>query len=133
MRRYALLVIGLVSLSLVGAAAQTAIVTGDRGTPLRPLAGEDDVGVSNATLRDQPELRVLRVVVEPGGQRVLHTHDDVNFHFFMPITDTMTLDLDGGQTVDVEPWHPYYLDAGTLHGFRNLNADAVDIVEVFVR
>ncbi len=133
MPRYAVLVIGLVSISFVVGAAQTAVVTGNRATPLRPLAGSDDVGVSNATLRNQPELRVLRVVVEPGGMRVLHTHDDVDYHLFMPITGTMTLDLDGSQSVDVQPWHPYYLDAGTLHGFRNPNADPVDIVEVFVR
>ena len=133
MRRYAVFAIGLLSLSFVVLAAQTTIVSGDRSTPVRPLAGDENVGVSNATLRDQPEVRVLRVVVEPGGMRVLHTHDDVDFHLFMPITDTMTLNLDGGRSVEVAPWHPYYLDAGTLHGFQNDNARAVDIVEIFVR
>ena len=63
----------------------------------------------------------------------MHSHDDVDFHFFMPISGPMTLDLEGGESADVEPWHPYFLDAGTLHGFQNANADAVDIVEVFVR
>ena len=45
MRRYLVLAVGLVSLSVVAMTAQTPIVTGDRSTPLRPLAGADNVGV----------------------------------------------------------------------------------------
>ena len=40
---------------------------GDRSSPLRPVTGEGNVGISNAVLRNQPEVRALRVVVEPGG------------------------------------------------------------------
>lgn len=133
MRRYLVLAVGLVSLSVVAMTAQTPLVTGDRSTPLRPLAGADNIGVSNAVLRDQPEVRALRVVVEPGGQRVMHAHDDVKFHLFVPITGAMTVDLDGDQSVEVPPWQPYYFQAGTQHGFRNSSSSAVDIMEIFVR
>jgi mannose-6-phosphate isomerase-like protein (cupin superfamily) len=133
MRRHTLLSLGFASLALTALAAQTAVVTGDRSTPLRPLAGTDNIGVSNAVLRDQPEVRALRVVVEPGGKRVMHMHADVKFHLFVPITGPMALDLDGGQSVTVTPWQPYFMNAGTQHGFRNTGSAPVDIMEIFVR
>jgi quercetin dioxygenase-like cupin family protein len=132
MRRSALTV-GFAFLALAALAAQTTIATGDRSTPLRPLAGTDNVGVSNAVLRDQPEVRALRVVVEPGGKRVMHNHTDVKFHLFTPISGPMTLDLEGGQSVPVPPWQPYFMKAGTQHGFRNTGTTPVEIMEIFVR
>ena len=99
MRRYIVLVLGLASLSFVAPAAQTAIVTGDHSTPLRPVAGAGNVGISNAVMRDQPEVRAVRVVVEPGGARAMHAHTDVKFHLFVPITAAMTLNLDGEPSV----------------------------------
>jgi mannose-6-phosphate isomerase-like protein (cupin superfamily) len=133
MRRYAALAIGFGSLAFIALAAQTPIVTGDRSTPLRPVTGAGNVGISNAVLRDQPEVRVLRVVVEPGGKRVIHAHNDVKFHMFVPITGPMALDLEGSSSVDVPPWQPYYMKVGTQHGFRNTGSSAVDIMEVFVK
>ena len=133
MRRFTVLLIGLVSLSLIALAAQTTVVTGNRTTPLAPLTAPGNVGVSNAVLRDQPEVRVGRVFVESGGARVIHSHDDVKFHLFIPMTGPMTLDLEGGQSVEVLPWEPYYMDGGTQHGFHNILASPVDIMEIFVR
>jgi mannose-6-phosphate isomerase-like protein (cupin superfamily) len=109
------------------------VVTGDRSTPLNPLAGEGNVGISNATLRDQPEVRALRVVVEAGGVRAVHQHADVRFHLFVPISGPMGLDIEGVGAVDVQPWHPYFLQGGTMHGFRKTGPEAVEIMEIFVR
>jgi mannose-6-phosphate isomerase-like protein (cupin superfamily) len=120
----------LLPLALV---AQTAPVTGDHSTPLRPLAGEGNIGISNATLRDQPEVRALRVVVDPGGVRAVHAHADVKFHLFVPISGPMTLEVDGIGTVEVQPWHPYYMQGGTQHGFRNRGTTPVEIMEIFIR
>jgi len=131
MRRYAVAILGFTSLCLAALTAQDGIVLGDRTTPLRPLAAPN-VGVSNAVLRNQPDVRALRVVVEPGGSRVMHTHDDVTFHLFVPITGAMTLDLDG-RSVEVPPWQPYYLKAHTSHGFHNGGAAAVEVMEIFIR
>ncbi len=126
---------GLVTASLcfVAASAQTPVVTGDRTTPLRPLAGTGNVGISNAVMRDQPEVRALRVVVEPGGTRAMHAHNDVKFHLFVPITGAMTLNLEGAEPVTVPPWQPHYMNVGTRHGFRNGGTAAVDIMEIFVK
>lgn len=114
-------------------AAQTAPVIGDHSTPLRALAGEGNVGISNATLRDQAEVRALRVVVEPGGVRAVHAHADVKFHLFVPISGPMTLEVDGAGPVEVQPWHPYYMQGGTQHGFRNRGPTPVEIMEIFIR
>lgn len=122
---------GFASLAFAALAAQATVVVGDRSTPLRPLA--NNVGVSNAVLRDQPEVRALRVVVEPNGRRVMHAHADVTFHLFTPISGSMTLDLEGGRTVTVPPWQPYFMNAGTQHGFHNPGSAPVEIMEIFIR
>jgi quercetin dioxygenase-like cupin family protein len=131
MYRYAASAFGLAIVAAV-LVAQTPQVTGDRSSPLQPLGG-DNVGISNAVLRNQPEVRALRVVVDPGGTRVMHEHDDVNFHLFVPISDIMQLDLDGQPSVQVQPWHPYFMEGGTQHGFQNRGDEAVEIMEIFVR
>jgi len=112
--------------------AQEAPVLGDHSTPLNPLGGEGNVGISNATLRDQPEVRALRVVVDTDGVRAMHEHADVRFHLFVPISAPMELRLEDGP-VTVQPWHPFYLEGGTRHGFHNPGAEPVEIMEIFIR
>ena len=131
--------IGLVGAAIVAGgalgalSAQTGVVTGDYFTPLRPLTAAGNSGISNAVIRNQPEVRILRVVVEPGGTRVIHAHDNVDFHIFVPISGPMTFDREGTESVALSPWQPVYLDAGTRHGFRNTGSSAVDIMEIFVQ
>ena len=133
MRRYIVLALVLVTLSLGAPSAQTDVVTGDYSTPLRALTAAGNIGISNAVMRNQSEVRILRVVVEPGGRRVIHAHDNVDFHIFVPISGPMTFDREGADSVALSPWQPVYLDAGTRHGFRNTGSSAVDIIEVFVQ
>lgn len=125
--------VGLAFLAFLPASlvAQEAPVLGDHSTPLSPLTGEGNLGISNA-LRDQPEVRVLRVVVEAGGARAVHAHTDVKFHMFTPISGPMELRLESGAIV-VQPWHPYYMAGGTQHGFHNPGDEAVEVMEIFVR
>jgi mannose-6-phosphate isomerase-like protein (cupin superfamily) len=118
---------------LAQSASAQEVVTGDRTSALRPLGGEGNVGISNAVLRDQPEVRVLRVVVDPGGVRAVHAHADVRFHMFVPVSGPMTLEVQGAAPVQVQPWHPYYMAGGTQHGFRNTSSSPVEIMEIFVR
>ena len=132
MQRYAVSALGLVILS-IALGAQTAPVTGDRSSPLRPLTGKGNIGISNAVLRDQPEVRALRVFVDPGGTRPIHAHPEVQFHLFVPISGSMQLDLDGKQSMEIQPWHPYFMQGGIRHGFRNSSSTAVEIIEIFVK
>ncbi len=133
MLRSSALVLALALSATSAAAQQPEVVTGNQHSPLRPLAGEGNIGISNAVLRDQPEVRVLRVVVEPGGVRAMHEHADVKFHMFTPVSGPMMLELEGAAPVQVQPWHPYYMAAGTQHSFRNTSSVAVEIMETFVR
>ena len=129
--RCGLVMFGLAFLS-AAVAAQEPPVLGDWTSQLNALGGEGNVGISNAVLREQAEVRVLRVVVEAGGVRAMHEHADVRFHLFMPISSPMKLRLED-ETIAVQPWHPYYLDGGTRHGFHNDGDEAVEVIEVFVR
>jgi len=137
MKRHVILAAAIAVVSLVALAAQTAAPTaptlGDRTTPLRALNGEGNVAISNAVLRDQSDIRVIRVVVEAGGKRAMHAHNDVKFHLFVPVSGAMVVDLEGGQTANVPAWQPYYMKAGTQHGFHNTGSSAVEIMEIFVK
>src|SRR5262245_54353682 len=131
MKRSSAAVTALASISLMAVlAAQGDVVLGDHSTPLKPAS---NVGVNNATMRDQAEVRVLRVVVDPGATRVLHSHDDVKFQLFIPISAQMQFDLEGSKSVTVPPWQPYFIKGGTQHGFHNDSAVPVEIMEVFVK
>ena len=92
-----------------------------------------DGGVSPIRLLDRPEVRVIRTEIQPHTTRAVHTHDDVKFHMFIPITGSMQLDVDGAQSVTVTPWQPYVMKAGTKHGFHNSGSSPVEIMEVFVK
>ena len=91
----ALLVLASLSFPVVAQtpAAQTPVpampVVGDRSSALRPVAGAGNVGISNAVLRDQEDVRALRVVVEPGGTRAMHAHNDVKYHLFVPVSGSL--------------------------------------------
>ena len=129
------LILGILLLGCMTLVAQAPPVTGDHSSPLQTLtvAGEANVGIRNAVMRDQADVRVLRVVVDPGGTRVVHAHNDVKFHMFIPISAPMRLEVEGEQPVDVAPWHPFYMKKGTRHGFHNASAAPVEILEVFVK
>jgi len=133
MRRHLALVLGFAMLSMVVPAAQTAIVSGDRSTPLQPTTAAGNIGVSTATVRDAPEARVVRVLVDPGGVRATHSHDDVKFHLFVPISGPMTLDMDGAPSVVVQPWQPYSMTRGTKHGFHNPGSTPAEVLEIFIK
>src|SRR3990172_1355172 len=131
MKRLAALAVGVAALSSIPLMGQTAGV-GDRTTPLRPVAAEGNVGISNAVLLDQNDARILRLVVEPGGTRIRHQYDDVPFHLFIPISGPMRLNLEG-TTVELKPWQPYLMKRSTSHGFHNPGASPVEIMEVFIK
>lgn len=119
---------------MASAVAQTPGTGASPGGPkLNPIAATSGRGIFNAALLDQAEVRVLRVDVEPGGVRNVHSHDDVRFHIFVPITGTMHMEIEGQKPMDVAPWQAQFLKGGTKHGFTNKSAATVSIMEVFAR
>jgi len=100
---------------------------------LNPIAATSGHGVSNAALLDKPEVRILRVDVEPGGVRNIHTHDDVQFHLFIPVSGNMELQTEPGTPEQIGAWQPRSIKGGTRHGFKNVGTSKATIVEVFVK
>src|ERR1700730_1901000 len=87
---------------------------------LNPIAATSGHGVSNATLLDRPEVRILRVDVEPGGVRNVHTHDDVTFHLFIPVSGKFDVEVQPDAPVQLGAWQPRSIKGGTPHGFKNV-------------
>ena len=91
-----------------------------------------DAGVARAVLLDKPSVRVLRVEIQAGATRKMHTHDDVRFHLFLPITGSIEFTKGTEKTAAV-PGQVFYMDKGTLHGFRNTGTSVAMAFEVFIR
>jgi hypothetical protein len=100
---------------------------------LNPIAATSGTGVSNAALINRDEIRVLRVDVAPNGVRNVHTHDDVQYHLFIPTSAGMQFELDGAQPVAMAGWQAQFVKGGTRHGFKNLGNSTVTIMEIFVK
>jgi hypothetical protein len=113
------------------AVAQTPGTAG--GLVLNPIAAASGTGVSNVALINRDEIRVLRVDVAPNGVRNVHTHDDMQYHLFIPTSAGMQFELDGATPVPMAAWQAQFIKGGTRHGFRNLGASTVTIVEIFVK
>jgi len=83
-------------------------------------------------LMDKPEVRVLRVELQPGATRSIHKHDDVKFHMFMPISGSLELTM-GSTTAAAPAGQAYFMEKGTPHGFRNTGTTVAAVFEVFIR
>jgi quercetin dioxygenase-like cupin family protein len=115
----------------------SAVVAQTPGTAgplvLNPIAAASGTGVSNAALINRDEIRVLRVDVAPNGVRNVHTHDDMQYHLFIPTTAGMQFEVDAEKPVQMAPWQAQFIKGGTRHGFKNTGASTVTIVEIFVK
>jgi quercetin dioxygenase-like cupin family protein len=90
-------------------------------------------GVTPLRQIDRTEVRVTRVELQPGAVRSVHTHDDVRFHLFIPITGKIELTIGSEKPVETTPGQAYFMQKGTPHGFRNLGSTPAAVMEVFVK
>src|SRR5665213_2168552 len=90
-------------------------------------------GVTPNALLDRPEIRVLRTELLAGAVRAVHTHDDVKFQLFMPITPGVELTIGSDKPVMAEPGQAYLIMKSIPHGFRNTTGGLAMVYEVFVR
>ena len=122
MRTRTAVLIVLAGLSALAASAQTpeAVPTQDQG-------------VARAVLMDRAEVRILRVEIQPGAVRRVHTHDDVQFHLFLPLTGAIELTVGSAKPVKAAMGQAYFLEKSTPHGFRNTGTSQAMALEVFVR
>ena len=97
-----------------------------------PTPGGSDTGVEPTRLIDRPEIRIFRVVLQPGATRRIHSHDDVQYHVWLPLEGTLQLSIGSDEPVSAEPGEAVFLERGTLHGFKNVGTTPAAVMEVFV-
>ncbi len=92
-----------------------------------------DGGVSPIRLIDRAEVRVIRTEIQPYTTRAVHTHDDVKFHLFLPLTPGLELTIGSDKPVMTEPGQAYFITKSTPHTFRNTTGVLAMTYEVFVK
>jgi len=90
-------------------------------------------GVTPVRQIDRAEARVTRVELQPGAVRSVHTHDDVRFHLFIPVSGKIELTIGSAKPVEAAIGQAYFMEKGTPHGFRNLGSSPAMVMEVFVK
>jgi quercetin dioxygenase-like cupin family protein len=90
-------------------------------------------GVTPNPLLDRPEIRVIRTELLAGAVRAVHTHDDVKFHLFLPITPGVELTIGSDKPIMAEPGQAYVIMKSTPHGFRNTTGSMAMVYEAFVK
>ena len=133
MSRFAVAVGFFVAVFLMGSVVAQSPTPGSEFPTMRPLPAANGTGLSNSRVMDRPEMRATRVDIEPGGVRVVHTHDDVRFHIIVPITGPLQVNLGDSSSVSLVPWQPHFMTRGTPHGFQNNTRSKVSVLEVFVK
>jgi len=97
-----------------------------------PQPGTADPGVMFTTIMDRPEVRILRVEIQPGAVRRVHTHEDVTFHLLMPLTGPLQVTA-GPATVMAKVGQAYFMKKSMPHTFTNTGTTAVLVMETFVK
>lgn len=100
---------------------------------MRTLAPTSGAGLSNGPLIDRPEIRIVRVDLDPGAVRLLHTHGDVRYHLLVPVTGAAQVNLGEATHVSLQQWQPHFFPGGTQHGFQNNGSTRLSVMEIFVR
>jgi quercetin dioxygenase-like cupin family protein len=96
-------------------------------------AGEADPGVRPTRLIDRAEIRVSRVEIQPGATRSVHTHDDVEYHVWVPLEGTLQLTVGSDPPVAAKSGQAFFLKRGTPHGFKNVGTSVAAVMEIFVK
>jgi mannose-6-phosphate isomerase-like protein (cupin superfamily) len=97
-----------------------------------PQPGTADPGVMFTTLMNRPEVRILRVEIQPGAVRRVHTHEDVTFHLLMPLTGPLQVTA-GTETVEAKVGQAYFMLKSMPHSFTNTGKTPVLVMETFVK
>jgi quercetin dioxygenase-like cupin family protein len=94
---------------------------------------EADPGVRPTRLLDRAEVRVTRVDIQAGSTRRVHTHDDVEYHLWIPIEGSLQLTIGTETPTAAKPGQAYFMSRGTSHGFKNVGSTPGAVVEIFIK
>jgi quercetin dioxygenase-like cupin family protein len=103
------------------------------GAQVPAAANRPDPGVTPVRQIDRAEVRVTRVELDAGAVRSVHTHDDVRFHLFIPVSGKLELTIGPAKPVEAMPGQVFFMEKGTPHGFRNTGNSPAVVMEVFVK
>jgi quercetin dioxygenase-like cupin family protein len=98
-----------------------------------PAPNTANQGVNPIRLMDRPEVRVSRVEIAPGAVRSVHSHDDVRFHLWIPISGRLEITIGSAKPVEAASGQAFFLEKGTPHGFRNIGGTPAVVMEIFVK
>lgn len=98
-----------------------------------PASSGANQGVNPVRLMDRQEVRVSRVGVAPGAVREVHTHDDVRFHLWIPISGQLEITIGSAKPVEATSGQAFFMEKGTPHGFRNIGTTPATVMEIFVK
>src|SRR5215470_9376434 len=98
-----------------------------------PAAISANQGVNPVRLMDRPEVRVSRVEIAPGAVRSVHTHDDVRFHLWIPISGKLEITIGSAKPVEAASGQAFFMEKGTRHGFKNIGSAPAAVLEIFVK
>ncbi|HIN11952.1 MAG TPA: cupin domain-containing protein [Acidobacteria bacterium] len=118
----------LTTVSVFALAVLSAASSGAQPAPLAP-----DPGVAATRLINRAEIRISRVVLQPGAVRSVHAHDDVEYHAWIPLEGTFELSVGTDAPVPALPGQAFFFERGTMHGFRNVGDTEAAVMEVFVK
>ena len=94
---------------------------------------EADPGVRPTRLLDRAEVRVTRVDIQAGATRRAHTHDDVEYHLWVPLEGSLQLTMGSASPIAARPGQAYFMTRGTSHGFKNVGATPGAVLEIFIK
>lgn len=92
-----------------------------------------DPGVTPTRLIDRDEIRITRVELAAGAVRSAHTHDDVEYHVWVPVTGTFEITIEKTAPVKAASGQAFFMKKGTSHVFRNTGSAPAAVLEIFVK
>jgi quercetin dioxygenase-like cupin family protein len=89
-------------------------------------------GITNTRILDRADIRITRLEIMPKSTRSLHSHPDMQYQVFIPLTGAIDMNVEGHPSERVEPLNAHYLTGGVVHGFTNNSASPVTALEIFI-
>lgn len=117
----------------IGSAVSVALLYAIQVSAQAPASNAANPGVNPVRLMDRPEVRVSRVEVAPGAVRTVHTHEDVKFHLWIPISGKLEITIGSAKPVEASSGQAFFMEKGTPHGFRNIGSTPATVMEIFVK
>ena len=119
--------------NLILSIVSVALLYGVQVSAQAPATNSANPGVNPVRLMDRQEVRVSRVEIAPGAVRTVHTHDDVRFHLWVPISGKLEITIGSAKPVEAQSGQAFFMQKGTPHGFKNIGSTPAAVLEVFVK